>query len=243
MKRYGFTLAEVLITLGIIGVVSAITIPTLISNYNRHSVENKLKSNVALFQNALRMAESKHGQLNEWLRCDLSKENEDNYQGNCSRYIFDEYLAPELKVLKICNYDNLSECWSAPMALNLNKQNTLTRPQTKAIGAVLSNGTSLYMWVGNVSSANYDPQIQLWFDIDGKDKGKNRMGGDVFGIIARSSDNKGFIVYDSSVAYADEDLKKRSCTKDNADRYGGLDCGIVIQRNGWKIPKDYPIRF
>ena len=34
MKREGFTLAEVLITLGIIGVVAAMTIPTLISNTN-----------------------------------------------------------------------------------------------------------------------------------------------------------------------------------------------------------------
>ena len=31
-KRFGFTLAEVLITLGIIGVVAAMTIPTLIAN-------------------------------------------------------------------------------------------------------------------------------------------------------------------------------------------------------------------
>ena len=31
MKKAGFTLAEVLITLGIIGVVSAITLPTLMS--------------------------------------------------------------------------------------------------------------------------------------------------------------------------------------------------------------------
>ena len=32
-KHFGFTLAEVLITLGIIGVVAAITIPTLVTNY------------------------------------------------------------------------------------------------------------------------------------------------------------------------------------------------------------------
>ena len=30
----GFTLAEVLITLGIIGIVAAMTIPTLVQNYN-----------------------------------------------------------------------------------------------------------------------------------------------------------------------------------------------------------------
>ena len=31
MKKIGFTLAEVLITLGIIGIVAAMTIPTLIA--------------------------------------------------------------------------------------------------------------------------------------------------------------------------------------------------------------------
>lgn len=34
--RFGFTLAEVLITLGIIGVVAAMTIPTLMVNYKAH---------------------------------------------------------------------------------------------------------------------------------------------------------------------------------------------------------------
>ena len=34
MRKNAFTLAEVLITLGIIGVVAAMTIPTLISNTN-----------------------------------------------------------------------------------------------------------------------------------------------------------------------------------------------------------------
>ena len=35
-KSMAFTLSEVLITLGIIGVVSAITIPTLISNFQKN---------------------------------------------------------------------------------------------------------------------------------------------------------------------------------------------------------------
>lgn len=33
--RLGFTLAEVLVTLGIIGVVSAMTVPTLMQNYKK----------------------------------------------------------------------------------------------------------------------------------------------------------------------------------------------------------------
>ena len=34
-KKLAFTLAEVLITLGIIGVVAALTLPALISNYKK----------------------------------------------------------------------------------------------------------------------------------------------------------------------------------------------------------------
>lgn len=33
MKNYGFTLAEVLITLGIIGIVAAMTLPAIVSKY------------------------------------------------------------------------------------------------------------------------------------------------------------------------------------------------------------------
>lgn len=35
MKLNSFTLAEVLVTLGIIGVVAALTMPTLIANYRK----------------------------------------------------------------------------------------------------------------------------------------------------------------------------------------------------------------
>ena len=237
-----FTLAEVLITLGVIGVVAAMTMPTLIQNHKKHVVENKLKANVALFQNALRMAESKHGQLNEWLGCDLSKES----QGNCTRRIFDEYLAPELKVLKVCNYENIDECWNAPKALNTDVTSV---PQPKAIGVVLSNGTSFYMWVGNVSSANYNPHIHLLFDIDGKDIGKNRMGGDVFRIAATTANNKGFMPYGSYESFYDDmnysEAEKNSlrCTSDSTGASSGLHCISLIVQNGWKIPKDYPVRF
>lgn len=37
MKK-AFTLAEVLITLGIIGVVAALTIPTLVNNYRKKAI-------------------------------------------------------------------------------------------------------------------------------------------------------------------------------------------------------------
>ena len=42
IRKSAFTLAEVLITLAIIGVVAAMTIPTLISSYREKVVETKL---------------------------------------------------------------------------------------------------------------------------------------------------------------------------------------------------------
>ncbi len=55
-KKLGFTLAEILITLGIIGVVAAVTIPMLISNYQKRSTETQLKKAYSLLVNASRQA-------------------------------------------------------------------------------------------------------------------------------------------------------------------------------------------
>ena len=47
-KKAAFTLAEVLITLGIIGVVAAMTLPTLISNYQKRVYVTQLKKSVSV---------------------------------------------------------------------------------------------------------------------------------------------------------------------------------------------------
>ena len=47
-SRAAFTLAEVLITLGIIGVVAAMTLPTLISNYQKRVYVTQLKKSVSV---------------------------------------------------------------------------------------------------------------------------------------------------------------------------------------------------
>ena len=47
-KKCAFTLAEVLITLGIIGVVAAMTIPTLTTNYRHKALEAQFKKNYSI---------------------------------------------------------------------------------------------------------------------------------------------------------------------------------------------------
>ena len=80
-NKIAFTLAEVLITLGIIGVVSAMTIPTLISNYNDKVIETrkvKAKSVLANAFNGLRV-EAGGGNLSA---TDIAKcEDENCFEG------------------------------------------------------------------------------------------------------------------------------------------------------------------
>ena len=59
-KRYGFTFAEVLITLGIIDVVAAMTIPTLISNTNGAKFRSQFKKTLSTLNQAGLMSQAQY---------------------------------------------------------------------------------------------------------------------------------------------------------------------------------------
>ena len=59
-KKFGFTLAEVLITLGIIGVVAAMTIPTLISNTNSAKFRSQYKKTLSTLNQAALMGTAQY---------------------------------------------------------------------------------------------------------------------------------------------------------------------------------------
>ena len=59
-KKFGFTLAEVLITLGIIGVVAAMTIPTLIANTNSAKFRSQFKKSISTLNQAGLMAQAQY---------------------------------------------------------------------------------------------------------------------------------------------------------------------------------------
>ena len=60
-NKAAFTLAEVLITLGIIGVVAAMTIPTIIANTNSQKYRSTLKKTVSTLSQAARLSDSLYG--------------------------------------------------------------------------------------------------------------------------------------------------------------------------------------
>ena len=65
MKTFktAFTLAEVLITLGIIGVVAALTIPTLMTNYKKKQYYTQFTKARSALENAIKLYEDEHGIL------------------------------------------------------------------------------------------------------------------------------------------------------------------------------------
>lgn len=84
----GFTLAEVLITLGIIGVVAAITIPTIISYTQGLQYRSKFKKTLALLSQAGKMSLTQYdfdySGINEKCGPNAEKENPENTYSICA---------------------------------------------------------------------------------------------------------------------------------------------------------------
>ena len=91
MKK-AFTLAEVLITLMIIGIVAALTIPSVISNYQQQEFKTGLKKAVSV--------------LNEAIQMNISQDGETPYEN----YNLFYYLQRHMNVLKRDSYSS----WSIP---------------------------------------------------------------------------------------------------------------------------------
>ena len=87
-SKAGFTLAETLITLGIIGVVAAMTIPTLINNTRSQQYRSQFKKTISTLSQAARLSQSQYGfdyaGINQPCGQDGSSEHPDNVMTVCS---------------------------------------------------------------------------------------------------------------------------------------------------------------
>ena len=97
-RRAAFTLAEVLITLGIIGVVAALTIPTLISNYQQFVLNVQFKKTYSLITQTVDNVNLDFGYLPQ---CYYSNNNMSNAVSNeCEKFY--ESFFNKLKVVQYC---------------------------------------------------------------------------------------------------------------------------------------------
>ncbi len=211
MKR-AFTLAEVLVTLGIIGVVSAMTVPTLMQNYQRksyvtqlHKVYNQLSQALLQYQNdknALNLKEA----------------------GLISNTALGTFMNDYFKIVKTC--DTISDCF-APSYKDMNG----------AAYSVMTADVKSYVLASGVSiRPNYalegDRMINVMVDINGL-QGPNIHGRDLFFMFIY---NNGIIDDRNTTAPMTEDQRNTSynsrCAK-NSGQIGG--CFGKILNDGWEM--------
>lgn len=212
-KNRAFTLAEVLITLAIIGVVAAITIPTLMS-YNRKSVvETRLKAFYSDFNQAIKLSEIDNGNKEGW--DDLGTTTSDVLNW------YNKYLASYLKTVDIDSATDSSHLilyFSNGSALRFNNNGWSFAPEAKNIN--LNNdyfGTKLFsfaFWPG-VNNASMIHHYKKGLE-------PYKWGWD-----GTRSDLK------SNASYG--------CSESGSTIRAY--CSALIQINGWKIPDDYPLNF
>lgn len=108
----GFTLAEVLITLGIIGVVAALTLPSVISNVNNMKYKTAYKKALRDVNEAYKLMEANDSRFNEVV-CSNSEECPD-----CcfSPTFFENFkvLSEQFRATKTCmtgSIDDVKRCW------------------------------------------------------------------------------------------------------------------------------------
>lgn len=177
----GFTLAEVLITLGIIGIVAAMTLPMLIQKQQEKIAVTQLKKTYTVFSQAYLRAVEANGPAESW---DLGTTNSPAGAQNLYN-IFKPYL---LKVEE-CNLKH--GCFYDGTYKSLNGSSYAWQPSThdKYARGILADGVAFLFWSGG-NNCNYDVSESgqgkysricgsLYVDINGY-KNPNRAGVDYF---------------------------------------------------------------
>ena len=202
-KYKGFTLAEVLITLGLIGVVAAITLPTITTNIHTSMLRKRATVEARKFTQALE---------NMVAFDDIAG------KGNTEGFL--RTLRSYLKIARECKVDDkvneIADCWPTPSISLYNGEAYYIENATSGnvfyknnkdisgkdasfdsdnVAIITQDGTSMLL-AYNSSCKKYDKDAAIncvvgLFDVNGA-KGPNRLGRDVV-LLNASQFGKGFI--------------------------------------------------
>ena len=205
-----------LITLVIIGVIAALTIPNLLVKYEKEQTVTKLKKFYSEFSNAISLSEIDNGPINTW------------------NFPYQQFTVIDFNNTYIKNYTKgkLTNGYQVKDILGIN--NTL--------GSFINGNTYSLpdgtIYTTRTTNAN-NTDLFLMVDINGPKK-PNRFGKDVFLLYIHK--NKRLQPYGYNLTR--EQLKSTSleygCNKEiSTGRTGGY-CAALIQRDNWQIKDDYP---
>lgn len=182
MEKRAFTLAEVLITLGIIGVVAAMTLPTLITKYREQVTMHQLEKAYNTMSRGYEMAvNGEEGTPDTWGLTGEKLQDPTIILTILSRYI---------KQLKICN--KAAGCW--PNVRYIQKNGTLgvnINTSSSYGKAIINDGMLMYVWSDHMANCEGNrgttQEFQsvcatLTVDVNGY-KLPNRFGEDTFSFV------------------------------------------------------------
>ncbi len=216
--KKGFTLSEVLVTVGIIGVVAALTMPTLVNNHQRKVYVTQLhKVYTELSQAAIRAASD-----NNAISLDETRFNSNNANGTIN------FLNTYFNVVQDCS-DDLSKCFATDYKTLSGDDFTLEEP-TAAV--VLSSGAAISV-MNNYLYYDEDGdhgRLEMQVDTNGK-QGPNILGRDLF-YMDLYSDGKVAETYNSP---SDDIIQEKFESCQTGDSYNGYGCLTKIIHDGWTM--------
>ncbi len=218
MKEKGFTLAEVLITLAIIGVVAALTVPSAVKNYQKTRTVTKLKKAYSVMNQAHRLAEVDNGPYETW---DIEMSESSYYQ---------KYINPYFKAksLRSCGGGNNNYCSYKESGWKM-LDGTATQTGICAGATFITTDNIVYAYRAATTDGEGNPVVytNVFVDINGP-KGPNYIGKDVF-IFNRNKKGITPLGLGSSISTINQ-----KCHDD------GYYCAAKIMADGWEIKDDYP---
>ena len=182
IKKCAFTLAEVLITLGIIGVVAAITIPILSTKVQVKVLENQFKKADAMFQQALKSSVQELG---------YSDINDFNIPGRYSSSSYEDLKSDisSLNLVWLKQFSSFQNFYIEDAKRKNIRYYTQTGTPTYDYYYTMSGSRNVYILQNGVLvsdlfacsyGTNHPAGVCFIFDTNGPYKGPNRVGHDIF---------------------------------------------------------------
>lgn len=219
---FAFTLAEVLITLGVIGVVAAITMPTLIQNYQKSKTANQLKTVYSIMNQAVKMSEIDNGLITEWTFPENNAES--------IKAFLNKYIAPYLK------YTKMESNETGQVYLYLS-DGIIVQFHSPSVNQIHSN----VFFNGNINKSIAGKNRFLFLlSYPNNDDANCIHKRSIYGC-----KYSGYMPYSYVGISVDNSKPIRDFIKDGSGSYGCNEnakatCGALIMHDGWQIKEDYP---
>lgn len=215
-----FTLAEVLITLGIIGIIAAITVPTISKNIRHYELQQQFKKSYSIISQAVAQTKIELG-------VDNLQKYYATYDGTKYPYA-EEYASAFYKQLKVLrsqaylknppNYSNTKDAWFHSIGI--------ATPER-----ILPDGSAINCFI-NASNIN------ISIDINGPLKLPNRAGYDIFVFYV---DKRNAVQPYGTPNNPNPQPQYYVCSRSSDVDYNGLGCGYyaAIDKNPDDPAKGY----